>query len=244
MDNAVSTVNTDQVEEYLSFLPDAFVQAHNAEEKAEYKDAEAGDWIAWFDCDYAGDDPNGWKITAYASNFRTEDGKLFCEVESVDVDGDWDFESEAEVGTPDFDELQSTYFDCNKNCDAWEKYGDWCLEHGSDPLDNYSVSRKTRVEEHWTFRYLLAGGSATFVGAYKDGNAEKIKPYAKLDADTKRISKASAEDIRTVLSGDKWEWSEIESGMYDIVCPHQVTKSISKKSYLKKLRGIITKNRG
>lgn len=239
--------NQEQVEEMLEWLPEAFVAAHRAGKEAQFDDIEAGDWVPWFDEDYDEEDPQGWKQTAYAQQFRTEGGKLYCEVHSVDTDGNWDFDDEAEIGTPEYDELLNTYFDCNKNCAAEDEYADWCLEYGDDPLGMYFVSMTKRVEEHWTFRFQFIDGKASFVGAYKDGKVENIKPYAKLDKESKRIARSGdTETVKKVIAGDikaDREVTCVSDGVYDIVVTHHVEKRMSKKRYIAALRKIIRRNK-
>jgi hypothetical protein len=166
------TKNSD-VEGFLEHAPDKFVNAYRNGLEAEWEPFDGLDTDWWPSYD---DDDEVWKdYDTYVFQYRTEGGKLYEVVMSCDKDGNWDFASEAEFGTPEQKQQAKDY-----GLDGWiaamRSYYEWVVENGKDPLDYLRVGRQNTAEDKWLVGFVESNGRARFAQARHIGQNPPERP--------------------------------------------------------------------
>lgn len=110
---------------------------------------DIGGCDAWY---WQDDDSGEWRKSWYPSGYAVEDGKLYLRYMNVDSDGDWEFEDEAEVGTPDEKRLEAEY-----SYERWKaqyrEYIQWVADNADDPMNEFYVSDRIKTRQTWRAQF-------------------------------------------------------------------------------------------
>lgn len=160
-----------------------------------------GDCSQWY---FLEDDE--WVTRTYPAGYAVEGGKVYWRVMNCDSDGNWDFEDQAEVGTPECVKLEQEF-----GFDAWNKnyteYLEWVAENGDDPVGEFFVKPTLTVEEKWRAQcYESILGVVGLMKAKKDGG-RWVEP-SNLPAELLEYLNAKAPDY---VMGDFKTMDELEA---------------------------------
>jgi hypothetical protein len=191
-------------EDILQHMPVEFQNAHARGESAEWEDPHVGerDWWPSFD-----DDDETWSEILYYQNYRTEGGVLYEVVMDCDKDGNHDYVTEAEVGTPEQVEQDKTY-GTPGYFSALDQYYGYVADTGNDQLGYLNVSKPAvPPDDEWLVAFVDDGGRPKFSRARHLGQNPPAVPtndlnslppgvreYCLLDANGN--TEATWEDIR------------------------------------------------
>lgn len=109
---------------------------------------EGGDWNAYAcgesDCE------SGWHLVSYGTRIGRKNGKRFIEVESGDIDGNWELSYSWEDGEDSREILGFENGQLRNYFLGWSEYWLHCAETGTDVLNQMMVAHETS-DEHYEF---------------------------------------------------------------------------------------------
>ncbi len=141
---------------------------------------ECSPFVSW--CD----DCETYHLDYYGFGERVEDGTAYLTVHSCDMDGNWEYENEAEIGTPEATALEAEYgYDASRP--GWLAYLQHVAETGQDPIGEFPTSER-KVKRKWQVRLgawigqkklglLLIGARRNSRGEWLAG--EKLPQYVR-----------------------------------------------------------------
>jgi hypothetical protein len=156
----------------------------------------AGDCETW----YTQGDDDEWDANTYPTGYVVEDGKLLWRVMNCDADGNWEFEDEAEVGTPEHAQLEKIY-----GYQAWLEtynyYLAWVAKHGEDPMNEFFTTKPTITrEEKWRAHVYESMLGVVALKAARPENGGWSSNAADLPASVRQYLNLS--DARLAILGD------------------------------------------
>jgi hypothetical protein len=165
------------IADLLDYAPREFAQAYHDGEEAEWRTDDIGDsrW-ALHDDDYEPEDPDGWSEVTYYNNWETRDHRIFRQVWECDRDGNHDIVDDAELYSPQDQELLKS-FSYGAHQENIAGYYDWVATHGQDPLGWFYISHE-KVQDRWLFGFVNDNGVPRFWKArHLDGDRETTENW-------------------------------------------------------------------
>lgn len=145
--------------------------------------ASGGEWVqnrnsidgadAWasYDDDDEDTEYGPWRQYWYVPELQVSEGRLFEVIHDVDTDGNWEINTEAEVGTPEHKAMLDE-FSLERHAAAWREYAAWVVEHGKDPLNNYFVRASIKSAQRWQFVYAQSIVGPRLRGARRNSRGQ------------------------------------------------------------------------
>jgi len=181
----MKAIGNPDIASLLEYAPEDFRRAYYAKQTAEWDPdfAAEADWSPspgdHYEDEETGEERVEWWRTAYYPVYRTEDGKIYEEVHSVDGDGNHEYEVEAEVGTDEWRRQQRDWYQAPQR--LWKDYWEYVAETGDDALGEIFVPRE-KTTHKWVAGFTQEpDGRLKFWGARPIGREQSHPPIRNLD---------------------------------------------------------------
>lgn len=161
-DDMIARQNKDVVAA-LEHAPDSFRYAFVNGDEATWETDPDYNW--WPVQDY---DDGTYTAYMYSTTYVTADGKLYQEVNEVDMDGNSDNAGSEYVGTDEWRRMLDHYA-LYRWYESLAEYYEWVTETGTDPLRFLLVAMVTRSEHKWIVGFTQEGERARFWKAREVG---------------------------------------------------------------------------